>query len=228
MSAIYKFENVSKTFSESGEKLEIFKNINLVVEEGEALAILGASGSGKSTLLHIMGALDKPTGGTVYFNSRDMASMNPEEQALFRNRSLGFVFQFHHLLPEFTALENVAMPGLIRGEKLSEITPLAREMLARVGLENRMASRPATLSGGERQRVAIARALIMRPSVILADEPTGNLDENTGAAAGALLLELNREFGMTLVIVTHNQKLASSMDRALELRAGALYEKVFA
>ncbi len=228
MAAIYVFSDVSKSFPGAEENLEIFRHLDLAVEEGEALAIVGASGSGKSTLLHLMGALDRPTAGTVRFDGRDMAAMNPDEQAAFRNKSLGFVFQFHHLLPEFSALENVAMPALISGRRFAEIEPAARAMLERVGLARRMDSKPATLSGGERQRVAIARALLMRPRVLLADEPTGNLDENTGAQVGDLLLELNRELGMTLVIVTHNQELAARMDRGLELRAGALYEKVFA
>lgn len=228
MAAIYVFSDVSKSFLGAEENLEIFRHLNLTVEAGEALAVVGASGSGKSTLLHLMGALDRPTSGTVLFNGRDMATISPDDQATLRNKSLGFVFQFHHLLPEFSALENVAMPALISGERFAAIAPRARAMLERVGLANRTDNRPATLSGGERQRVAIARALLMRPRVLLADEPTGNLDEHTGAQVGDLLLELNRELGMTLVIVTHNQELAARMDRGLELRAGALYEKNFA
>ena len=228
MAAIYEFSDVSKSFPGTEEELVILRHIDLAVREGEALAVLGASGSGKSTLLHLMGALDRPTSGTIRFDGADMAGMSPDEQAAFRNRSLGFVFQFHHLLPEFSALENVAMPALIGGEKFSATLPRAHAMLERVGLGGRMESKPATLSGGERQRVAIARALLLRPRVLLADEPTGNLDEHTGAQVGDLLLELNRELGMTLVIVTHNQELAARMDRGLELRAGALYEKVFA
>ena len=195
MSELYKFSDVGKKFSGPGENLEIFKNINLIVEEGEALAIVGASGSGKSTLLHLMGALDTPSTGVVAFDGRDMALMSPDRKAAFRNKTLGFVFQFHHLLPEFSALENVSMPALI---------------------------------GGARQRVAIARAVLLRPRVLLADEPTGNLDEISGAQVGDLLQELNRELGMTLVVVTHNLELAARMDRGLELRAGALYEKSFA
>lgn len=228
MAPVCRFENVGKTFEGIEEKLEIFHDLNLTVENGEALAIVGASGSGKSTLLHLMGALDAPTTGRIFFEEKDLAAMSPTEQAEFRNKCLGFVFQFHHLLPEFTALENVAMPGLIGGAKKDTVFPQARDLLDRVGLSHRLDSRPATLSGGERQRAAIARALLMRPEVILADEPTGNLDENTGMQVGRLLFELNRELGMTMVIVTHNQELAARMDRALELRAGALYEKVFA
>ncbi len=198
------------------------------MEEGEALAIVGASGSGKSTLLHLMGALDTPSTGVVAFDGQDMALMSPDQKAAFRNKTLGFVFQFHHLLPEFSALENVVMPAVIGGARRAAALPEARAMLERVGLADRADSKTATLSGGERQRVAIARAVLLRPRVLLADEPTGNLDETTGAQVGEMLRELNRELGMTLVVVTHNSDLAASMDRGLELRAGALYEKSFA
>ena len=225
MSALYKFSNVSKIFSAPGENLEILTNINLVVEEGEALAIVGTSGSGKSTLLHLMGALDTPSTGAVFFDGQDMARMTPDQKAAFRNKTLGFVFQFHHLLPEFSAVENVAMPAIIGGERQAVIMSKAREMLERVGLSARMESKISTLSGGERQRVAIARAVLMRPRVLLADEPTGNLDEGTGAQVGTLMNELNRELGMTLVVVTHNRELAAGMGRTLELKAGTLYEK---
>ena len=228
MSELYKFSDVGKKFSGPGENLEIFKNINLIVEEGEALAIVGASGSGKSTLLHLMGALDTPSTGIVAFDGRDMALMSPDQKAAFRNKTLGFVFQFHHLLPEFSALENVAMPAVIGGARRAAVLPEARAMLERVGLADRADSKIATLSGGERQRVAIARAVLLRPRVLLADELTGNLDEITGAQVGDMLNELNRELGMTLVVVTHNLDLAARMDRGLELRAGALYEKSFA
>ncbi len=220
---IYTLENVGKSFD--NDALVIFSALNLIVNEGESLAIVGASGSGKSTLLHIMGALDRPTSGNVFFKGQNLLEMKPDKQADFRNSSLGFVFQFHHLLPEFSALENVALPGLIAGKSMAQMLPEARNLLERVGLSERMNARPATLSGGERQRAAIARALIMRPAVILADEPTGNLDEQTGAQVGRLLFELNRELGMTLIIVTHNQELAASMDRRLELRGGDLHEK---
>lgn len=228
MPELYKFSDVGKKFSGPGENLEIFKHINLIVAEGEALAIVGASGSGKSTLLHLMGALDTPSTGTVSFDGRDMAGMSPDQKAVFRNKTLGFVFQFHHLLPEFSALENVAMPAVIGGARRAVVLPQAREMLERVGLGARAESKIATLSGGERQRVAIARAVFLRPRVLLADEPTGNLDETTGAQVGALMTELNRELGMTLVVVTHNRELAAGMGRTLELKAGILYEKTFA
>lgn len=225
MNPVYKLENIGKTFAAAGEELAIFKDLNLTVQKGEALAIVGASGSGKSTLLHLMGALDKPTQGEILFTGENLASMSATEQAHFRNRRLGFVFQFHHLLPEFSALENVALPGLIAGKKMADMMKRGRDMLERVGMGHRLDSRPATLSGGERQRAAIARALVMNPEVILADEPTGNLDEHTGAQVGELMLELNRELGMTLIVVTHNQELAARMGRVLELRGGALYEK---
>lgn len=222
MQNLYQLENLGKSF-EHGE-LEIFSGLNLTIKQGESIAIIGASGSGKSTLLHIMGALDKPTTGRTLFQGQDLAEMSLEQQAEFRNRSLGFVFQFHHLLPEFTALENVALPGVIAGKEMKAMLPRATELLERVGLTDRRNSRPATLSGGERQRAAIARAVIMQPRVILADEPTGNLDAHTGEQVGKLLFELNKELGMTLVVVTHNQELAASMDRKLELRGGKLYE----
>lgn len=227
MSALYTFSNVSKKFATASEDIEIIKNISLVVEEGEMLAIVGQSGSGKSTLLHLMGALDTPSSGEICFEGRDMSLMSADQKANFRNKTLGFVFQFHHLLPEFSALENVAMPAIIGGASQRSVMPRAREMLDRVGLSARMDSKIATLSGGERQRVAIARAVFMRPRVLLADEPTGNLDEVTGAQVGALMNELNRELGMTLVVVTHNRELAAGMGRTLELKAGTLYEKNF-
>jgi len=227
MSALYTFSNVGKKFATANEDIEIIKNISMVVEEGEMLAIVGQSGSGKSTLLHLMGALDTPSSGEICFEGRNMALMSADQKAIFRNKTLGFVFQFHHLLPEFSALENVAMPAIIGGASQRSVMTRAREMLDRVGLSARMDSKIATLSGGERQRVAIARAVFMRPRVLLADEPTGNLDEVTGAQVGALMSELNRELGMTLVVVTHNRELAAGMGRTLELKAGTLYEKNF-
>lgn len=216
-----------KKFATANEDIEIIKDISMVVEEGEMLAIVGQSGSGKSTLLHLMGALDTPSSGEICFEGRNMALMSADQKAAFRNKTLGFVFQFHHLLPEFSALENVAMPAIIGGASQRSVMTRAREMLDRVGLSARMDSKIATLSGGERQRVAIARAVFMRPRVLLADEPTGNLDEVTGAQVGELMNELNRELGMTLVVVTHNRELAAGMGRTLELKAGTLYEKIF-
>ena len=227
MAELYRFENVGKSFFGPAETLQIFSHLNFCVHEGESLGITGASGSGKSTLLHLMGALDEPTEGNVFFADQDMSLMNEKQKAAFRNNALGFVFQFHHLLPEFSAEENVAMPALIAGKRLDEVLPLAREMLDRVGLADRASARIGTLSGGERQRVAIARAVLRKPRVLLADEPTGNLDIRNGARIGVLLRELNRELGMTMVIVTHNLELAAEMDRGLELKAGTLYEKSF-
>lgn len=224
---IYQLEKLGRAFGEGGEKVDIFSNIDLNINPGETVAIVGASGSGKSTLLHLMGALDRPSFGKVLFQAKSLSDMTPEEQARFRNCSLGFVFQFHHLLPEFTALENVALPGFISGMSRAKAMEHAAALIERVGLAHRKDSKPATLSGGERQRAAIARALLMNPAAILADEPTGNLDEATGRKVVDLMLDLNREFQTTLVIVTHNQELAQKMDRALELRGGALYEKQY-
>ncbi|MDO5537453.1 MAG: ABC transporter ATP-binding protein [Desulfovibrionaceae bacterium] len=228
MSELYTFHDVVKTYDEGGRTLEILKGVSLSIEEGEQVAVVGASGSGKSTLLHLMGALDTPTSGSVCYRRRDMASLSPDEQSAFRNRTCGFVFQFHHLLVEFSAEENVAMPAIIAGRSRSDVLADAREILGRVGLGDKHASRVNNLSGGERQRVAIARAVLMHPEVLLADEPTGNLDEHTGAQVVSLLKELNRELGMTMVVVTHNAELAAGLDRSLELRAGMLYEKTFA
>jgi lipoprotein-releasing system ATP-binding protein len=222
MGEIYRFSNVGKKFSAPGEQLEIFSNLNFTVEEGEALAIVGASGSGKSSLLHLMGALDVPTSGEVFFEGGNMAMMAPDAKAAFRNKTLGFVFQFHHLLPEFSAVENVIMPAAINGGRRADFLPEAAVLLERMGLGERIHSKIATLSGGERQRVAIARAVFLKPRVLLADEPTGNLDENSGAAVNALLRGLNRTDKMTLVVVTHNRELAAGMDRVMELKAGKL------
>lgn len=227
MRALYEFLHVGKNFSGPGESLEIFKNIDLLIHTGESLAIVGASGSGKSTLLHLMGALDTPSKGKILFDGKDMAEMSPDAKAAFRNRSLGFVFQFHHLLPEFSTVENVAMQAIIAGIPRRRALEQAREMLERVGLGQRLEHKVTTLSGGERQRAAIARAVLMRPRVLLADEPTGNLDEGTGAHVGELLAQLNKELGMTLVVVTHNRELAASMGRSLELRSGVLYDKTY-
>lgn len=225
MTPLYEFRGVGKRFAGPGENLEILKNITLTIQDGEALAIVGASGSGKSTLLHLMGALDTPSEGTLLFEGKELARLSPDEKALFRNRSLGFVFQFHHLLPEFSTVENVAMQAIIAGMPRAEALERACEMLKRVGLGHRLEYKVTTLSGGERQRAAIARAILMRPRVLLADEPTGNLDEQTGIHVGQLLAELNQELGMTLIVVTHNNDFAASMKRIFELRSGVLYDK---
>ena len=223
---LYELHDVSKEFAAPGENLVIFNKICLTIGAGEAIAIVGASGSGKSTLLHLLGTLDTPTQGRVVFEGQDLAGMTPEEKAALRNRSLGFVFQLHHLLPEFSALENVAMPAMVGGMRRVQAVQLAGRALENVGLADKAGQQVTTLSGGERQRVAIARAILLGPKILLADEPTGNLDERTGRMIGELLLRLRRELTMTLVVVTHNRDLAASMDRCLELRSGALYEKI--
>ncbi len=225
MPVLYEFKEVSKSFSTPSEQIEILSNINLAVHEGESLSIVGASGSGKSTLLHLMGALDIPSGGKIFFDGADLEIMSADEKAHFRNNYVGFVFQFHHLLPEFSTLENVAMQAIIGGMSREKAIQKSKKMLDRVGLANRLEHKVTTLSGGERQRAAIARAILMKPRVLLADEPTGNLDNQSGSRVGELLLELNRELGMTLVVVTHNNELAASMGRSLELRSGVLYDK---
>ena len=203
----------------------MLSGLDFAIAKGDSLAILGSSGSGKSTLLHLLGALDRPTSGQILFNGRDLAGLGPVEAAALRNRDIGFVFQFHHLLPEFTALENVAMPALIAGMERKEAFARARASLSLVGLDERVEHRVTTLSGGERQRAAIARAVLLRPSVLLADEPTGNLDEATGGRVGDMLARLNADLGMTLVVVTHNHNLAALMGRRLELQGGELYAR---
>ena len=222
MAELYEFEHVRRTFEGPAEDIEIFSDLSFSVHEGESLAIVGASGSGKSTLLHLMGALDTPTEGKIFFDGSDMARMDEGEKAHSRNKTLGFIYQFHHLLPEFNAEENVAIPALISGDDLADVLPKAEEVLERVGLGDRLKAKVSTLSGGERQRVAIARAVLQKPRVLLADEPTGNLDAHTGNQIEDLLLALNKELGTTLVVVTHNLKMAARLDRCLELRSGLL------
>lgn len=225
MTPVYEFIGAQKKVSAPGETLEIFQKIDLVIHQGEALAIVGASGCGKSTLLHLMGALDTLSAGKLLFEGKDLATMSPDAKAQLRNQALGFVFQFHHLLPEFSTVENVAMQAIISQMPRKQALAQAEEMLVRVGLGDRLDHKVTTLSGGERQRAAIARAILMRPRVLLADEPTGNLDDTTGKQVGELLAALNRELGMTLIIVTHNRELAASMGRSLELRSGVLYDQ---
>jgi lipoprotein-releasing system ATP-binding protein len=215
-------ERVSKHFVEAGNRLEVLKDVNLVVERGETLAIVGASGSGKTTLLQILGGLDLPTSGTVRIQGQSFADLSDGARGTLRNQALGFVYQFHHLLPEFTALENVAMPLLLRREPLASVAAQARSLLERVGLGARLDHRPGELSGGERQRVAVARALVTRPAVVLADEPTGNLDRRNGERVLELMLELNRDAGAALIIVTHDLAIARRMDRVLTLQDGLL------
>lgn len=222
---LYFLENVGREYEGPAEKVTVIKSLSLSITPGESIAVVGASGSGKSTLLHLLGTLDNPSWGTLHFRGRDLGRMTPQEKAVLRNREIGFVFQFHHLLPEFTTLENVAMQALIGGMRRSEAMERARESLELVGLSARVDHRVTTLSGGERQRAAIARAILMRPAVLLADEPTGNLDERTGSAVAEQLLALNGQLGMTLVVVTHNAELAGLMSRRLELRAGEIYDQ---
>jgi lipoprotein-releasing system ATP-binding protein len=202
--------------------LHVLDDIELDVPKGEMLAIVGASGVGKSTLLHILGALDKPTGGKVFYGNLDVFGLDNDRLSLFRNERVGFVFQFHHLLPEFSALENVMLPALIRRNDRKEAAGDAARMLNEVGLGARLHHRPGELSGGEQQRVAVARALILKPDVVLADEPTGNLDVHTGEAVHDLLLNINKKLGITFVIVTHNDKLAQRADRVLRMAEGRL------
>jgi lipoprotein-releasing system ATP-binding protein len=211
-----------KEFVEGASTLEVLRSVDLVIGAGERVAIVGPSGAGKTTLLQLLGGLDTPTSGIVRIRGQDIAAMDNAERGQIRNRHLGFVYQFHHLLPEFTALENVAMPLLVRRESFDTVRRRARQVLERVGLADRLDHKPGELSGGERQRVAVARALVTEPAVVLADEPTGNLDRRTGDTVLELMLTLNREVGASLVIVTHDPRIASRMNRVLRMSDGAL------
>ena len=214
--------NLYKSFPMGGQTLTVLKGVTLQIQRGELIAVVGASGAGKSTLLHIIGALDRPTKGTVNFDGQDMFQLSEGAQAEFRNRRIGFVFQFHHLLPEFTALENTCMPALIQRRQRADIEPEAVMLLEEVGLGSRLHHKPGELSGGEQQRVAVARALLQKPDLVLADEPTGNLDSHTGDALFAMMQRLNKTRGTTFVIVTHNDKLSAHADRIIRMQDGQI------
>ncbi len=213
---------VNKQFFHEGRELPILRDIDLTIERGEMLSIVGASGAGKSTLLHLLGTLDLPSSGQIFFGGRDVTAYSSAQLAAFRNETIGFVFQFHHLLPEFTALENVLMPGMIGGHARKRLEPAARALLHEVGLSHRLGHRPGELSGGEQQRVALARALVMNPQLVLADEPTGNLDSATSEAIHDLFFRLNQGHGTTFLIVTHSGDLAARMPRVVHMRDGRI------
>jgi lipoprotein-releasing system ATP-binding protein len=217
-------DNLTKYFQQGDARVDVLKGIDLKIHPGERVAIVGASGSGKTTLLQLLGGLDLPTSGTVRIAGQEISQLSDKQRGDLRNRALGFVYQFHHLLPEFTALENVAMPLLIRRVSVEEARAQARQLLERVGLGARLEHRPGQLSGGERQRAAVARALVTRPPVVLADEPTGNLDGANARQVFELMLELNRELGTALIIVTHAPELAAQLQRSLTLSDGRLHE----
>jgi len=215
---------LSRIFDDGSSRVEVLRGVELSLARGEKIAIIGASGSGKSTLLHLLGGLDLPTRGAVEIDGVDLSTLSENRRSRLRNQQLGFIYQFHHLLPEFTALENVSMPLLIRRASRAEAEQQAADILQRVGLGHRLDHKPAALSGGERQRAAVARALVTNPLAVLADEPTGNLDRESAEQVYDLMLELNREVGTSLVLVTHDQLLASRMDRVLKLVDGVLEE----
>jgi lipoprotein-releasing system ATP-binding protein len=215
-------EGLTKTFQHMGRQLHVLRGIDMTIEAGEVVAIVGPSGAGKSTLLHCIGTLDLPTSGRIRLGDDELTGLSSAKLAAIRNRTIGFVFQFHHLLPEFNALENVMMPGLIQGKRRKDVEPMARALLTEVGLAQRITHRPGELSGGEQQRVALARALVLSPKLLLADEPTGNLDTATSTAMHDLFFEINEKHGTTIVVVTHNLSFAESMPRVVTMRDGQI------
>lgn len=217
-------KQLTKGYGDEGSRIDILKGFNFTLNAGEAVAVVGPSGVGKSTLLHILGTLDRPDSGALWIAEEEVFTLDSNPLAAFRNRTIGFVFQFHHLLPEFTALENAMMPGLIAKKTRRECVRAAEKILVRVGLKERLNHRVNTLSGGEQQRVALARALVLSPRLLLADEPTGNLDEKNSEAVHQLLMDLNAEIGMTMVVVTHNIELAALMNRQISINDGLLME----
>ncbi|MBI3605490.1 MAG: ABC transporter ATP-binding protein [Nitrospirae bacterium] len=222
---LLEIKNLTKHFTLNFHHIEVLRGINLTVHRGEFLSIMGASGVGKSTLLHLLGALDLPTSGEIFFEGKDITRLGESALAEFRNKKVGFVFQFHHLLPEFTAMENAAMPAIIQGISKKESLRLAKEMLEEVGLGKRLEHKPGELSGGEQQRVAVARALLLHPALVLADEPTGNLDSRTSMEVFHLLQKLNKERKVTFILVTHNEKIGAGGDRLFEMVDGSIKEK---
>ncbi|MEN6622016.1 MAG: ABC transporter ATP-binding protein [Smithella sp.] len=224
MQLMIKLENLSKTFIKDGNRIEVLRGLDYEIEKGESLAVLGVSGAGKSTLIHILGTLDHPSDGRLLINGVDVFGWDEKKIATFRNSTIGFIFQFNNLLPEFNALENTMMPALIGGMNKRNAHDKASQLLTEVGLAHRVLHKPGELSGGEQQRVAIARALVMDPDILLADEPTGNLDTETGKKIEDILVDLNRTKKITLVVVTHNQLLAEKMSRRIGLRDGKIYD----
>ncbi len=219
-SSLIRIENLHKTYTTDAKPVEVLRGVDMELREGEALAVLGASGAGKSTLLHILGTLDTPSEGQVLVDGKNLFEMNEKERSRYRNQTVGFVFQFHHLLPMLSCLENTLLPGMIAGRSKRDLEAEAEFLLTQVGLEGRLSHRPAELSGGEQQRVAIARALMMRPRILLADEPTGNLDSRTGQEIADLLLSLRENAGMTLMVVTHNENLSTRLPRRVLMKDG--------
>lgn len=223
MKELIQVQQLFKSYGNGTKRVEVLKGVDLHFYQGEKAAIVGASGVGKTTLLHVLGTLDRPTGGKIFYEGKDIYALNEKELALFRNREIGFVFQFHHLLPEFSALENTMMPCLIQGLPKKESAARAEAILTSVGLKERLSHKPGELSGGEQQRVAVARALVLEPKVLLADEPTGNLDTKTGESVFDLLQELNQMKGITLIVVTHNLTLAGKLSRQIQLIDGKAF-----